>query len=213
MGLFSKREDSKQLVSPPLGSPRTIKRQGTNQSTNVSRRGELSDSPPRKSSSHVGRKSSHRKAPSSTAGSSTSQMPHRPTPLARTPSVRTRYMEMLLHLDEIPRLHNILAAFFTWILLAGFIVLPGTFTSLQRARSRADDDIEREILDKVANLPLLWVAGVCVVLGAVGMIWLWIRWRASFLLPFYSHLSCNMRMLCHVFQFRSDQESIYLANY
>ena len=31
----------------------------------------------------------------------------------RQNSVQTRYMAMLLHLDEIPRLHNILASFFT----------------------------------------------------------------------------------------------------
>ena len=33
--------------------------------------------------------------------------------LNRQNSVQTRYMTMLLHLDEIPRLHNILASFFT----------------------------------------------------------------------------------------------------
>lgn len=42
-------------------------------------------------------------------------VPKRPTmgQMNRQNSVQTRYMTMLLHLDEIPRLHNILASFFT----------------------------------------------------------------------------------------------------
>lgn len=59
-------------------------------------------------------------SPTITSGSA-----QRPQYLARVPSVQTRYMEMLLHLDKIPRLDNILASVFTWILLAGFLVIPG----------------------------------------------------------------------------------------
>lgn len=39
--------------------------------------------------------------------------PPRPAPPNRQNSVQTRYMTMLLALDTIPRLHNILASFFT----------------------------------------------------------------------------------------------------
>ena len=42
---------------------------------------------------------------------------------------QTRYVRMLLALDNIPPLYNLLASFFTWILLAGFILFPGTFAS------------------------------------------------------------------------------------
>ena len=61
-------------------------------------------------------------------------------------------MNMLLALDGIPRLHNLMAAFFTWILLAGFVLLPGTFTSLQR-----DDELnetEAQVLNAVKHVPL-----------------------------------------------------------
>ena len=44
----------------------------------------------------------------------------------------TRYVDMLLALDDIPEMSNIMASFFTWILLAGFLLFPGTFTSLQQ---------------------------------------------------------------------------------
>lgn len=55
-----------------------------------------------------------RRTSSATTAASTS-VPTRPTmgQINRQNSVQTRYMTMLLHLDEIPRLHNILAAFFT----------------------------------------------------------------------------------------------------
>jgi hypothetical protein len=37
----------------------------------------------------------------------------RPVAPVRQNSIRTRYMEMLLAMDTIPRLHNILSSFFT----------------------------------------------------------------------------------------------------
>jgi len=92
-------------------------------------------------------------------------------------------MNMLLDLDTIPRLHNILASFFTWILLAGFIIFPGTFTSLS---TLTDDSALQEnhaastILKSVKHVSLLYVAAFCSGIGALGMIWLWIRWRANY---------------------------------
>ena len=116
--------------------------------------------------------------------SSTQRSTGKKPELTRTPSVQTRYMQMLLHIDEIPRLHNILAAFFTWILLAGFITFPGTFTSVQQAIDRKTNDrtsqVAYKVLNTVGNVGLLWVAGVCCVIGGGGMVWLWFRWRANY---------------------------------
>lgn len=106
--------------------------------------------------------------------------------LARTPSVQTRYVQMLLGLDEIPRLHNILAAGFSWILLAGFIVFPGTFTSVQnsaafkQAANSSSNAVEHQILHEVSHIGLLWVAGSCCVIGAIGLCGLWFRWRENY---------------------------------
>ncbi|KAJ7472323.1 hypothetical protein B0H11DRAFT_1729668 [Mycena galericulata] len=101
--------------------------------------------------------------------------------LQRADSQNTRYMNMLLALDGIPRLHNILAAFFTWILLAGFVLLPGTFSSLQSAGSDVDNQDEKEAIDAVQHLPLFVVAFVCSGIGALGMLWLWWRWSRNFI--------------------------------
>jgi hypothetical protein len=96
----------------------------------------------------------------------------RPGQLNRQNSVQTRYMDMLLSLDTIPRLHNILASFFTWILLAGFLVFPGTFTSI--ASLGNDPNIHSQtaanILRGVKHVQLLVVAGVCSGIGAGGMV-------------------------------------------
>ncbi|CAE7105293.1 unnamed protein product [Rhizoctonia solani] len=111
--------------------------------------------------------------------------------LQRRPSANTRYMNMLLELDAVPRFHNMLASlirhvrasFFTWILLAGFVIFPGTFTSIQQLDM--DDptrsDAERWILIRVKNVPLLVIAGLCCAIGASGMIWLWHRWHKNFI--------------------------------
>ena len=111
--------------------------------------------------------------------------PQRPY-LARVPSVQTRYMEMLLHLDKIPRLHNIMAAAFTWILLAGFLVVPGTYTKIktsqtfQNADSSSDSGVAHDIVHSIANIGLLWVSGFLALVGASGCFFLWFRWRQNY---------------------------------
>ncbi|CAL3967660.1 hypothetical protein PZA11_003907 [Diplocarpon coronariae] len=102
--------------------------------------------------------------------------------LNRQNSSQTHYVNMLLALDTIPRLHNILAAFFTWILLAGFVIFPGTFTSISKledAAEVADNEAASAILKTVKNTPLLVIAGACCGVGALGMAWLWYKWRAN----------------------------------
>ena len=100
------------------------------------------------------------------------------------PPQSSRYVRMLLQLDQIPRLHNVLANSFTWLLLAGYIVFPVTFTSLKRSNAIKNtangDETEHNILDKVQNVPLLWVAAICCVIGASGISCLWWRWSENF---------------------------------
>ncbi|KIY00736.1 uncharacterized protein Z520_03401 [Fonsecaea multimorphosa CBS 102226] len=106
--------------------------------------------------------------------------------LTRVPSIQTRYMEMLLHLDQIPRLDNILASLFTWILLAGFLVVPGTFTTFKQSKAfqNADNDDNNEvahaIVHSIANIGLLWLAGAFCAVGSLGCLWLWLRWRKNY---------------------------------
>ncbi|KAH8758836.1 hypothetical protein BGZ57DRAFT_771051 [Hyaloscypha finlandica] len=69
---------------------------------------------------------------------------------------------------------NMLASLFTWLLLAGFIVLPATFASIRN--SRALDGMGKAgkaVIGATQNIPLLWIAGICCVCGASGLLWLW----------------------------------------
>ena len=100
------------------------------------------------------------------------------------PSAQTRYVDMLLGLDTIPRSHNLFASFSTWILLAGFIVVPGTFVSVEdnkRLQKDAKDSrVDHAVLNTVKHASLIWVAGSCCLVGGAGMVWLWWRWRRNY---------------------------------
>ena len=119
---------------------------------------------------------------SSTASLST--LESRPGDQAQTVA-QTRYVDMLLGLDSIPRSHNLLASFSTWILLAGFLLVPGTFTSIQKSdmvkHEAQQNAVANEVLEKVKHASLLWIAFSCCVVGASGLMWLWWRWRSNYI--------------------------------
>lgn len=79
-----------------------------------------------------------------------------PTPSSRplTRGNSTRYVNMLLALDGIPKMFNIMASFFTWLLLAGFLLFPGTFSSLGNLDEDGLNAAEAHILHAVKNAPL-----------------------------------------------------------
>lgn len=109
-----------------------------------------------------------------------------PRPLSTNPPrSQSRYVAMLLELDEIPRRHNFYASLFTWLILAGYIVFPGTFTSLQSSDSVQEEASKtpagKIILHTVQNASLLWVAGACCLFGVVGIALLWKRWKRNYI--------------------------------
>lgn len=69
-------------------------------------------------------------------------------------AVPTRYTQMLLEADEVSRRHNILAALSTWIILAGYIVFPGTFSKLQKNRRLEDAKDDDHDDDKLVELKM-----------------------------------------------------------
>ncbi|KAF4566278.1 hypothetical protein EYR36_011694 [Pleurotus pulmonarius] len=111
--------------------------------------------------------------------STTSTKAQRP-PLTATPSqMDTQYVNMLLALDGIPKIHNMMASFFTWILLAGFVLFPGTFSSLQGIQTNLGQT-ELQVLNAVQQVPLFIVAWICSGIGAVGMCYMWWRWMRNY---------------------------------
>ncbi|KAJ7153650.1 hypothetical protein C8R46DRAFT_898023 [Mycena filopes] len=93
--------------------------------------------------------------------------------------VRTKYVSMLLAIDDISAVNNLLASFFTWILLAGFVLFPGTFTNLQQKTDL--NAVESTAVNVIKHLSLYVVAWVCTSVGAAGMLWLWYRWQANYI--------------------------------
>jgi hypothetical protein len=114
--------------------------------------------------------------------SAKSSNPTRPGLQRRRTTARTRYIDMLLGLDAVPPLHNILASLSVWILLAGYIVFPATFSKLQtdEVDDKADSQIKKYALNTVRNVPLLYVAAFACGLGVAGCLWLWWRHRKNY---------------------------------
>ncbi|KAK7006197.1 hypothetical protein R3P38DRAFT_3037254 [Favolaschia claudopus] len=115
-------------------------------------------------------------ARSSAAAAIASSRPPLPPSMSQ---MDTRYVRMLLAIDSIPPLYNILASFFTWILLAGFVLFPGTFTSLQSNPELGALGVTA--VNVVKHVSLYVIAWVCTATGAIGMAWLWYRWRLNYI--------------------------------
>jgi len=85
----------------------------------------------------------------------------------------TQYERKVLEADSVKLRYNVLASLYSWLLLAGFIVFPGTFTSLNKATAFRETEPGILIQKAVHKMPLFWVALVCYMIGAVGLLWLW----------------------------------------
>jgi len=92
----------------------------------------------------------------------------------------SQYVDLLLAHDKVPRLVHILVGFFTWIILAGFVIFPGTFNELQcssQDTSCTDDSLDD---DQSTTIALLTIAGTCTAIGAAGMLLLWRLYRKNY---------------------------------
>lgn len=85
-------------------------------------------------------------------------------------------MNMLLSLDKIPRMHNILAPVFAWILLAGFVIAPGSFTGI---KPRLEGGVDRFVLT-YANTVAMGIGFSLLGIGTLGSVWLALRWRRNY---------------------------------
>jgi len=95
----------------------------------------------------------------------------------------TAYNQMLLELDNIPLKWNALAYTATWALLAGYLVLPGTFTSLRSSQAIQNDTNKagKIVLKTYQNLGVLWVAAIFCSYGLSTIGWLWWKWQGNYL--------------------------------
>ncbi|OQU95261.1 hypothetical protein CLAIMM_01494 [Cladophialophora immunda] len=176
----TRRKEAEHPARPSLSTIRSDESQGNNDTVPITRTDTVAVKT--RGSTSLGRKNSDKP----TVLSRSETLSSKPA-LTRVPSIQTRYMEMLLHLDQIPRLYNILASLFTWILLAGFLVVPGTFTTFKNSKAfqnadndNDDNEVAHAIVHSIANIGLLWLAGAFCAVGALGCLWLWFRWRKNY---------------------------------
>ena len=96
------------------------------------------------------------------------------------PSLSSRYLDMLVKVDETPFIRNLFASFFIWLLLAGYIVFPGAFTLLNKANALDElGNVGKTVLTE-AQRGILAVAGICCGCAAIGIGWLWWKCRDNY---------------------------------
>jgi hypothetical protein len=98
------------------------------------------------------------------------------------PLVQTsRYMKMCADANQVQHRYEAGALFSAWITLAGYVVLPSTFTSLGTA-SDLQKIVGGKIVQKaVQNVDMLKLASVMCCIGIVGNCFLWYRWHDNYI--------------------------------
>lgn len=172
--------------SEPLPSQRTSRdSRDTKASSKLSYPPQSHTAPARQSSTYTRQPSNIQHAPNSKKvanQSSKNASSQRPGLQRRRTTARTRYIDMLLGLDEVPRLHNIFASASVWILLAGYIVFPATFNKLadKDFDDKTSSEFSKHALATVRNVPLLYVAAFACGVGILGCLCLWWKHRSNY---------------------------------
>lgn len=78
---------------------------------------------------------------------------------------QTRYMVMCTQSNQARKRHTIGAALFSWLILAGYLMLPNTFTSLQSSKTLSGSKGGQLLQSTVQNVKLLPFAGVLFLIG------------------------------------------------
>ena len=73
---------------------------------------------------------------------------------------------------------NLAAISFSWILLAGFIILPGKVEPIDKLLAKTQ--ASRDAHDLALKIPFIAVASVCCTVGSGGILWLWFRFRFNY---------------------------------
>jgi hypothetical protein len=89
------------------------------------------------------------------------------------PSLSSCYLDMLVKVNETLFIRNLFASFFTWLLLASYIVFPRAFTSLNKAKALNKLGNVRKTVFTKAQRGILAVAGICYRCAAISIGWLW----------------------------------------
>ena len=84
-----------------------------------------------------------------------------------------RYDALIVQSYRVPATFNLLAVFFLWVLLAGFVVSPATFPSLLQSSAvvgGSSNSSSRLVQHAIQSVPALVLATLCFVLGMAGLV-------------------------------------------
>jgi hypothetical protein len=95
-------------------------------------------------------------------------------------STLTPYMAMSVQATQAPKRQSVYAAGFSWLVLAGFVVLPNTFTSLRDSDHLDSTASGKALQSAVRHVQILPLACVLCCIGTAGSCWLWWRWRRNY---------------------------------
>lgn len=110
-----------------------------------------------------------------------SRLPPKATQIGLEDTVsQTRYMVMCTQSNQARKRYTIGAALFSWLILAGYLVLPNTFTSLQSSKTLSGSKGGQLLQSTVQNVKLLPFAGVLCLIGVAGISRLWYKWRRNY---------------------------------
>ncbi|KAF3761024.1 hypothetical protein M406DRAFT_268040, partial [Cryphonectria parasitica EP155] len=96
-------------------------------------------------------------------------------------SFSTRYINMVLSIERIPRSHNILSNVFSWMILVAFVVAPANFCSPSPWGKTSG---EVPPIDFYTDVPSMGLLGACFAIfgvGALGMLYLALCWRRNYI--------------------------------
>jgi hypothetical protein len=93
----------------------------------------------------------------------------------------TLYTRMLKDEAEMDWKFNLCANAANWVLLAGYVIIPGTFTSLKKSSGVQEtlqkNEAGRAVLNTIQNPPLLVIAFLLLLTGSAILGWLWVKFQ------------------------------------
>jgi hypothetical protein len=96
----------------------------------------------------------------------------------------TLYTKMLKDEAQMDWRYNLCANAANWVLLAGYVIIPGTFTSLKKS-SEVQDALQtngagRVVLKTIQNPPLLVISFLFLIAGSAMLGWLWVKFNTCY---------------------------------
>lgn len=94
----------------------------------------------------------------------------------------SKYDEQILQIDKvIEPWYFIVAGGFTWLLLAGFLMSPSTYASVQEKSNALQNtgSVGKSVMTAVRNVPLIYLACFACLIATVGLVTLWRKWKSN----------------------------------